>query len=235
MKLTRNYLIIFLLLSYAGGFYLRWYQLEFFYRILPTFFSGIGATLAATFVLMISMGSYNFVVLSRFTKIIDKIKKGEKITEEERRIAIRSQSKVNIISLITNMIGFGAGQAFAIIVDAKNGVIVPVPSRIILIVIQAMLVGCLIAIFEIFIVGVLMRDDRRLLKIHSIDELDHDIKFSIRKKIIFSSAVILGLMGLQCFCLPYQIILGDCGEPVEDMMTEYLMNFPKVFIASFIL
>ena len=175
MKLTRNYLIIFLLLSYAGGFYLRWYQLEFFYRILPTYFSGIGSTLFATFVLMITMGSYNFVVLNRFSKVIKKIKNGEKITEEERKMAIRSQSKINIISLITNMIGFGVGQAFAIIVDAKNGVIVPVPSRITLIMIQAILVGCLIAIFEIFIVGVLMRDDRRLLKIHSVDELDHDI------------------------------------------------------------
>ena len=235
MKLTRNYLIIFLLLSYAGGFYLRWYQLEFFYRILPTFFSGIGATLAATFFLMLTMGSYNFVVLSRFTKIINKIKNGEKITQEERKIAIRSQSKINIISLITNMIGFGLGQAFAIFMDVKNGVIVFVPSRIILIMIQAILVGCLIAIFEIFIVGVLMRDDRRLLKIHSIDELDHDIKFSISNKIIFSSAVILGLMGLQCFCLPYQIIFGDCGAPVEDMMAEYLKSFPLVFIPCFAL
>ena len=180
MKLTRNYLIIFLLLSYAGGFYLRWYQLEFFYRILPTFFSGIGSTLLATFVLMITMGSYNFVVLNRFTKVIQKIKNGEKITDEERKMAIRSQSKINIISLITNMIGFGVGQAFAIIVDVKNGVIVPVPSRLTLIMIQAILVGCLIAIFEIFIVGVLMRDDRRLLKIHSVDELDHDISFSIK-------------------------------------------------------
>ncbi|MBR6215258.1 MAG: methyl-accepting chemotaxis protein [Spirochaetaceae bacterium] len=234
MKLTRNYLIIFLLLSYAGGFYLRWYQLEFFYRILPTYFSGIGSTLFATFVLMLTMGSYNFVVLNRFTKVIKKIKNGEKITDEERKMAIRSQSKINIISLITNMIGFGVGQAFAIIVDIKNEVIVFVPSRITLIMIQAILIGCLIAIFEIFIVGVLMRDDRRLLKIHSVDELDHDIRFSIKYKIIFSSVVILGLMGLQCFCLPYQIIFGDCGAPVEDMMSEYLRHFPKVFIATFI-
>ena len=234
MKLTRNYLIIFLLLSYAGGLYLRWYQLEFFYRILPTFFSGIGSTLFATAFLMLTMGSYNFIVLNKFTKIINKIKNGEKITEEERKTAIRAQSKVNIISLITNMIGFGVGQAFAIFVDVKNGVIVPVASRLTLIMFQAILVGCLIAIFEIFIVGVLMRDDRRLLKIHSVDELDHDIRFSIRKKIIFSSVVILGLMGLQCFCLPYQIIFGDCGKPVQDMMSEYLKSFPIVFIASFI-
>lgn len=234
MKVTRNYLIIFLLLTYSGGFYLRWYQLEFFYRILPTFFSGIGSTLLAVFVLLITMGSYNFIVLNRFTKVIKKIKNGEKITEQERKQAIRSQSKINIISLVTNMIGFGVGQAFAIIMDIKNKVIVFVPSRILFIMIQAILIGCLIAILEIFLIGIIMRDDRRLLKINSVEELDHDIKFSIRKKIILSSIVILGLMGLQCFCLPYQIIFGDCGAPVEDMMSEYLRNFPKVFIATFI-
>lgn len=234
MKLSKKYLIIFLLLTFSAGFYLRWYQLEFFYRILPTYFSGIGATLMAIGGLLVIMGSWIFVVLNRFTSVVEKKKRGEKITDEERRQAIDAQSIINKLCIATNMVGFVIGQAFAIFMDVKNNVIIFVPSRITFILMESFLVGCLVAILENFILGVMMRDDRRLLKIHSVDELTHDIDFSISKKIILSCVVILALMGLQCFCLPYQMILQDSGMPVQNVMSEYIKAFPKVFIATFI-
>lgn len=234
MNALKKYLISFILLSYAGGLYLRWYHLNYFYRMQDTYFSGIGVTLISITVLLIIICFIDYKILSKFYKTIAKIKNGEQISEEERTQALGASKKINIVCVITNVVGFVIGQVFASSMDIINGVIIAVPSRLAFILLEATLVGSSLSLYEIFLFSHFISDDRKLLNIHTVDKMGKNFSLSIKAKLVLASMVGLLLMGVHCFCASYQLILQDGGKPVTNMMSEYLASALPIFILTFI-
>lgn len=234
MKTLRKYLISFVLLSFAGGLYLRWFQLTYFYRIQETFFSGIATTLISITALMIILCIIDSIFLKPFVSAITKIKNGESLSESEYQKAISSIKKIDTACVIGNAIGFVIGQVLASTLDIINGVVIAVPSKLAFIFFEAVLVGTCLSLYETTLLTRFMYKDYKLLKMHTTDRLKKEPSLSIQGKLILSTLATLMLMGVHCFCAAYQIILQDSGTPVANQMSEYLKSFFPVFLGTLI-
>lgn len=234
MKKITKFLLVFIVLSYSASFYLRVIQLNFFYRIGDTFWSGIGATLISVTLLIAVCSVFIVRILNKFYLTVEKVRNGESISDQERKNAIKAYNKINIISVVMNLVGFGVGQVVASFADIANGVILPDSSRLALIFTQAMTVGVIVALYEIFILGVLITEDREVLSISNVSEFPGSFRPSISYKFILATLAILILTAVNCFGAVFQIILQDGGKPVVDAYSEYLANFPLAFFGSII-
>lgn len=234
MKKITKFLLVFIVLSYSASFYLRVIQLNFFYRIGDTFWSGIGATLISVTLLIAVCSVFIIRILNKFYLTVEKVRNGESISDQERKNAIKAYNKINIISVVMNLVGFGVGQVVASFADIANGVILPDSSRLALIFTQAMTVGVIVALYEIFILGVLITEDREVLSISNVSEFPGSFRPSISYKFILATLAILILTAVNCFGAVFQIILQDGGKPVVDAYSEYLANFPLAFFGSII-
>ena len=234
MRLTEKYLITFFGISLFGMFFLRWLALDFMYRNMQAYWSGLALSLISTLVLAAVIGAFIFRALIPYEKTVKKLRNGGTVTLEEKDTALKAYSKVVFFVILTNVIGFFVGQGIVLIL----GVCVikdtpPIASRLILTMVQATLVGTMAAFYEIFALSNFMSEDRKLLQIRSLKEFGKKRFSPFSSRIIAVSAVTLIFMGVNSFTAPYGLIYNQ-GEPVSDIYAEYYISSIKAVVGSFI-
>ena len=223
MKLPVKYLLAFAAISLTGAFGLRWLALEFLYRDMGPFWSGIGPTLLSTIVLLVLVSIFIARQLIHFERIVAKAKRGEALSAEERARALGAYRKVNTLSISTNVVGFFIGQIVVLVLEIAQGSLVVNGPRIVLTVIQATFVGGIAALFEVNLLNNWMAESRKLLRLQSTGDFGSGKRMTISGRIILAALVTLGFMGLNAFCASFALIQG-CGEPAADPMAEYLRS-----------
>jgi methyl-accepting chemotaxis protein len=222
MKILHKYLTIFSTASFIGALTLRWLALEFLYHKMGDFWSGIGTTVIATGGLAVIIGVLIGRHIAQLERVVEKVRNGEAITQEDRKTALGVYAKVNKITITANVVGFIIGQFVVMFLDIKAGVVPYHFSCSTIIMIQSTLVGTIAALYEIYSLNILMADYRKLLRIHSIDEFGNGWNLTISGKILVSCVATLLFMGVNAFAAAYGIIAlpGTIGG--SDELGTYL-------------
>lgn len=212
-KITWRFYAFFAACCYFGGLFLRYYAMFYFYKTPEEFFPNIAPTLIAVTGLLILFGFLICSGLRKFDSIIEKVYKGEPITEKERRTALNTYSREVIIIITANVAGFIIGQVVCMILDFKNGVLPYTFERAVLIVIQASLIGFVLALYETYLLNTMMIGPRKLLNITSLDGFGkagrESSRITVTKKLILVFIATLCLMADNMLSAPFFLTLDS--------------------------
>lgn len=233
MKLHRKFLALFIAASFVGLLYLRWLALAFLYRDLDSYWSGIGSSVAATLVLLVAVSVPVGIMLGRFERFLDRARAGEALDAKERALALGSYNRVIRIVIATNIAGFFVGQTAVLVIGLIAESLAYNLPRLILTVVQAIFVGAIAALYEIYSLDGWMAEGRRLLAIEDVGEFGSGRRVSIAGKIELTAAIGLGFMGINGLCASFALISGSGTKP-DDMMAAYLQSGAVALIATFV-
>lgn len=234
MSIFKRYLALFVPVTIISVSLLRWYAMEFLYRTPEKYWPGMPTTLGAAVILMFIVVIILFIITRPFNKIIRKASRGETVTTEETKFALGIYEKINIITISANVVGFFIGQIGVIALEVSQGIIEYHPSRIILTVIQATLIGALSASYTVFILNELFAPFRKVLRIHSADVFAKKQIMPLNTTLLIISAVALAYMCCNTLSVSFEIINRQAVNPVPDALSEYFKGGALVFVVSFI-
>lgn len=221
------------LCGYAGALTLRWLQLGLLYRTLDQYFVGIASTLLIVSLLAGIMAIFMVKALLPMNDLARKIQDGKIPDEKDRLMAGKVYGKIRVIVFIENAIGFIFGQTIVAVIDFMNGVYPFTPSRFAIIVVQAVCIGLIISLYEIYYFDLIFLPFREMLNIHSMKV--YGKKGSpVSSKILLVSAVTLLFMGTNAMSTAYGILNGDNVSSSTDLMGEYLRGGIGCVVLNFV-
>lgn len=221
------------LCGYAGALTLRWLQLGLLYRTLDQYFVGIASTLLIVSLLAGIMAIFMVKALLPMNDLARKIQNGKIPDEKDRLMAGKVYGKIRVIVFIENAIGFILGQTSVAVIDFMNGVYPFTPSRFAIIVVQAVCIGLIISLYEIYYFDLIFLPFREMLNIHSMKV--YGKKGSpVSSKILLVSAVTLLFMGTNAMSTAYGILNGDNVSSSTDLMGEYLRGGIGCVVLNFV-
>lgn len=221
------------LCGYAGALTLRWLQLGLLYRTLDQYFVGIASTLLIVSLLAGIMAIFMVKTLLPMNDLARKIQNGKVPDEKDRLMAGKVYGKIRVIVFIENAIGFIFGQTIVAVIDFMNGVYPFTPSRFAIIVVQAVCIGLIISLYEIYYFDLIFLPFREMLNIHSMKVYGKKGS-SISSKILLVSAVTLLFMGTNAMSTAYGILNGDNVSSSTDLMGEYLRGGIGCVVLNFV-
>ena len=223
MSITMQFGLVFFSESIIGTLTLRWLALDFLYRLMPDFFSGIASSIVAT----VAFATIVFIFIYRqfkpIEKIIKRVKSSGEILEEDRTVVLSAFRKISMLVIVFNVVGFIIGQLLVMIMDVKNGAVPYELSRLVIIMIQATCVGAIAALYGIYYLDSLFSSVRRLLNIHSISYFGNVKKHYVSGRILLVFAITLFFMGLNCFTCGYALLHGDNIPAGTNIMKTYIL------------
>ncbi|MBQ0168125.1 MAG: hypothetical protein KBT02_13550 [Treponema sp.] len=235
-KLTVRFYTFFAICCYFGSLFLRFYAMCYFYRTPEDFFPNIGPTLIATTGLLFLFSFLICPPLIKFDQTIQKVSQGAQITEEERRKALNTYNREVIFIIIANVTGFVIGQITVMSMDFKNGVVPYTFERALLIVIQAVLIGFVLALYEIYFLNTMMMTPRKLLNITSLEGFGKNnngkSRITVTRKIILVFIATLCLMGVNMLSAPFYLAL-DNSFTEQERLNLYMRFGSGGFLTTF--
>lgn len=220
--------------GYIGALSLRWQQLTLLYRTPEQYFVGIGTTLAAVTVLAVLFGILFAKILSPLNDLGKRIQNGDTFTDQDSILAGKINMKINIAVFIENSLGFIIGQTSVSIIDFVLGNFVFTPSRFLIIIIQAVCIGTIISLYEIYYFDLLFIPFREKLQIHDIKTYGQKHNRPIASKILLIASITLVYMGVNAFSTGYGLIIGDNVTSNTNEMREFLINGIICILLNFI-
>lgn len=234
MNITKRFTPVVFAGSIAGTLTLRWLALEFLYRLMPEFWTGIVSSLLATGALACIVIFIIALFLRPIEVISKRISQTGEIKETDRNTVIAAYRKVSIAVVIQNVVGFIIGQLLVMVLDVKAGVVPYQLSRLVIIMIQATCVGSIVALYDIYYLDMLFAGCRKILNIHSMDMFGSVKKHSIATRILLVSAVTLFFMGLNAFTCGYALLHGDNITSNTNILGTYLGYGIKCITITFV-
>lgn len=234
MSIFKKYVVAFIPTIFIAVTVLRWYALEFVYRTPAKMWSGSPVTYITTLFLVLVVLVIVYFITKPFDELIKKINKGYEPSVEERNESLSVYSKIKIVTIVVNLIGFFIGQIAVIIMEVSMGLTEYNLTRIIFTVLQAVSVGSVSAFYTIFTFNEMISSQREMLKIRNVDD------FNIKKPIAFSFSLggifILSLihMSINTMCVGYGIIDFVNTAPVSEPLGAFLKGGILVFFTSFL-
>lgn len=220
MKLSlKRFFITFVLCTFGGTFTLRWLALDFLYRTMDSFVSGISATIISSLALSVGFSFVLYYWLYKIELIGKKVNKTGVVEEADKKFVLSCFKIVKIVVVIANMIGFFFGQLICMVLDFKAGVLPYEFSRALIIMIQAILVGIIAAEYEIYYLDNLLGPYRNLLQLRSVNDIPGK-PHSISSRVFIASITTLLFMWICSFSCGYAIIHQD--NLSGDLMKQYL-------------
>lgn len=234
MSITKRFIPVVFLGGLVGTLTLRWLALEFLYRLMPNFWTGIASSILAT----IALAGIIAIIITTFIMPIERIAKRiqqtGKVQDGDREVVITAYRKVCIAVVIQNVIGFIIGQLLVMVLDVKNGVVPYQLSRLVIIMIQATCVGTIIALYEIYYLDLLFAQLRNMLNIHSMDDFKSVRKHSVSARILLVFSITLFFMGLNAFTCGYALLHGDNITATTNILGTYLRYGFSCILITFI-
>ncbi|MCQ2589201.1 MAG: methyl-accepting chemotaxis protein [Treponema sp.] len=233
-NLTARFVPVTLLCGYAGALSLRWHQLSLLYRTIDQYFAGIASTLGAVTILGLVFAFFFAKALAPINSLGNRIEKGEPITPEDSILAGKVNSKINLLVFIENSLGFIIGQTAVSIIDFVNGVYIFTPSRFAIIFAQAVCIGTIISLYEIYYFDLVFIPFREKLQIHNIKTYGTKKNNYIAHKILLIAVITLFYMGVNAYSTGYGLLYGENITPETNLMKEFITNGTICIIINFI-
>ena len=223
-----------LLGGYIGALSLRWQQLTLLYRTPDQYFKGIGTTIGAVTILAFIFALIFLKILSPMNELGKRIQNGEAVSEKDSILAGKVNKKINICVFIENSIGFIIGQTSVSVIDFINGVYVFTPSRFAIILLQAVCIGTILSLYEIYYFDLLFIPFREKLQIHDIKTYGRKHNRPIAYKILLIAAVTLVYMGVNAYSTGYGLLYGDNVTSNTNVMKEFITYGIICIVLNFI-
>ncbi len=220
--------------GYLGALSLRWHQLTLLYRTPDQYFVGIGTTIGAVTVLCLIFIGVFLKILAPMNKLERRIQENAELTDEDSKLAGRINKKINICVFIENAIGFIFGQIIVSVIDFINGVYEFTPSRFGIIVVQAICIGTIISLYEIYYFDLVFIPLREKLQIHDIKTYGRKHNNPIAYKILLVALVTLIYMGVDAYSTGYGLLHGDLLTADTNVMKEFTTNGYICIVVNFI-
>ncbi len=234
MSVFKKYLITFVPTIFIGVTVLRWYALEFVYRTPEKMWSGSPTTYITTLLLSFVVLGLVYYITKPFDNLIKKINEGYEPTTAERNAALGVYSKIKLITVIANLLGFFVGQIVVIIMEVSMGITEYNLTRIVFTVMQAVSVGSVSAFFTIFTFNEMISSQRELLKIRNVEgfNIKNPVPYSYSLGIIIIISLIH--MSINTLCVGYGLIDFMNTAVVANPLHVFLRSGIIVFFTSFI-
>ncbi len=209
------------LIAYTGALSLRWHQWQLLTRTLPQFMEGLGTLFAIVTSLATLISIFIGIELHKTNKLAERILAGDKPTDADRALAVKVYNRVRFWLAIENVVGFFLGNGAIAILDISLGVTTYIPSRLFLIIVEAVCMGTIVTFYEVYLFDTKFKPFREILEIHSIG---NNKTTHISSKILLVTFVCFTFMGVNAFTCGYGLLHGDNINPGLDVMKEYLLN-----------
>jgi methyl-accepting chemotaxis protein len=209
------------LIAYTGALSLRWHQWQLLTRTLPQFTEGLGTLFAIVTSLATLISIFIGIELHKTNKLAERILAGDKPTDADRALAVKVYNRVRFWLAIENVVGFFLGNGAIAILDISLGVTTYIPSRLFLIIVEAVCMGTIVTFYEVYLFDTKFKPFREILEIHSIG---NNKTTHISSKILLVTFVCFTFMGVNAFTCGYGLLHGDNINPGLDVMKEYLLN-----------
>lgn len=223
-NLILKFIPVTLVFGYLGALSLRWHQLNLLYRSMDQFFVGIGSTIGAVTILAVIIGIFFVRALLPINKLASRLEAGELPSQEDAVLATKTFNKVRILIFIENSLGFIIGQIAVCILDFANGVYPFTLSRFMIIVVQAVCIGIIVSLYELYYFETIFTPFREMLNIYDIKNYGKEKVSHYSSKILLISIVVLIYMGTNAMSTGYGLLNGDNLTAEVDVMKEYITN-----------
>ena len=224
-NLTLTFVPITFLCGYIGTLSLRWHQLTLLYRRQDLYFEGLGTTFAAVTILATLAMLFFIQVIKPINALSKRLNAGEAPTKKDALIATRTYSLTRLIILMQNALGFVIGQVAVCIIDFSNGVFPFTLSRFVIICVQAICIGTIVSLYELYYFEMLFTPYFEMLHIHNIRDFGKKKIPCLSSKIFLIAFVTLLYMGTNAMSTAYALLKAEnlAGTPTNSM-AEYLAN-----------
>lgn len=237
MKRVNNLLLLFLpvtlVCGYIGALSLRWHQLGLLYRTLDQYFVGLATTFLSVTGLCLLIAPFFVKFLLPVQKLGKRLEEGHEVTIADRTLAGKAYNRVRFLVFLENSMGFIIGQTIVSVLDFIAGNYPFTPSRFAIICVQAICIGTIISLYEVYYFNLIFMPYRELLQIHDIETYGKKPR-PISGKIILVSVFTLIYMGTDAFSTGYGLLIGDHVTAQTNIMKEYLTNGVICIIVNFI-
>lgn len=202
---------------------LRWYAMQFLYRAMDEFVSGLPVTLGATVLLTIVVAIIVKKFTSPFDEMLNKVQTGYELTDEERIIALKVTRKVNWVITIACVVGFFIGQILVLIIEVSSGVREFHLVRLIFTVVQAVLIGFVVNVVIISNFEEQVSPYRRMLGINNYEQFSVFKCSSFKSKVFLVIIPCLLVLAINTLAVPFEIINRQNTAPVPNALANYLI------------
>ena len=173
MNIFLTYAVNFFCSGMIGVVLLSWFQNYFLNGDVQLFLDTLPLTILVPCVLAAVIFSFAYLTLKPLMKILSDLKQENRdATSEEKQICIKAEKKLDKLTIIGMVMGFGVGVLSTYFIKLSNGAFPFEVPRTILVVIQAICFGTLGSIHTIFVTNAKFSKYRKILKIKKLEKTD---------------------------------------------------------------
>lgn len=226
MSIFSFFCIVFSSVTYFSTLCLRWCQLEFIWNEGSTMWTSptllFNVAVATVLVLIINIGAY--FVAKPFDEILKVLKKENRgATQEEIRICLGSYRKLMFFVIGAFFTGSFLGQLIIMVVGVVSGSWAFVPSRLVLIMAQAVGFGGLSAISVITALEQMAIKTNAHLRMLTITGIKNSKTTNVSRSISMIFFIAIFFVGVNILSVPYGIIFDkDSGILEGEMLPLFL-------------
>lgn len=233
MSITTIYIILFSITTYIGVTFLSWFQINFIHGIPENFISGLPITLGITSGLIFIVCLIVYIFLRPYSKLLKELKEGTKVpTNQDQKYAVYCQNKLNIISLVSIVIGFICGNTSTFVVKILKGVLQFNLFKFILVILQSIIFGAMVSMYAIYVLNEYIAKTRKYFKIQSLDTSKKHKQFHRIMTIIFSVSILYLIINITL--TSFNLLERAESTIVPNALSMYIKNVSIVIFISFI-
>lgn len=223
MSISASFTILFsasILICVTG---LRWCALEFIYNDPGVMWSTSGLTYLVTFILMGISILVAIRIVRPFDRTIRRIKEtGGRATEEEIAVCLSCYKKLNIVTVLCNLIGFFVGQIVVTVLGFYIDGTPYVFSRFFLVIAQAVGFGMISCLSTMNGMDAFLAPLRRMLKVRSLKEHQKSRHMNVAWSITVTAFCILYFVSMNMYTVYYgsSFIAETTGTGAERLVED---------------
>src|SRR5574344_1057647 len=233
MKVTFKFILFFIVVTFIALLYLCWIDYHFIYGNIAMWPTTDTLTLIELIMIlsaMIAVVLWRF--LHRYDKYIERLQRGETLTQEERSRTMDCYSKAVWVIIVANALGFCIGKIVMawLLISRFPEMNAKALGNLTLGFIQSFMIGIIAALYETFVLNIMMTKSRELLKIRHTTEFGKGFHISVTGKILLIAISSFIFIGCNTFLSPFFIISKQC----EPMLPVYYEKGFEAFLFTFI-
>jgi methyl-accepting chemotaxis protein len=233
MKVTFKFILFFMVVTFIASLYLCWIDYHFIYGNLAMWPTTDTLTLIElTMILSAMIAVVLWRFLHRYDKYIERLQRGETLTQEERSRTMDCYSKAVWVIIVANALGFCIGKIVmtVLLISRFPEMNAKALGNLTLGFIQSFMIGIIAALYETFVLNIMMTKSRELLKIRHTTEFGKGFHISVTGKILLIAISSFIFIGCNTFLSPFFIISKQC----EPMLPVYYEKGFEAFLFTFI-
>lgn len=231
MNIFLTYAVNFFCSGMVGVVLLSWFQNYFLNGDVQLFLDTLPLTILVPCALAAVIFSFAYLTLKPLMKILSDLKQENRdATSEEKQICIKAEKKLDKLTIIGMVMGFGVGVLSTYFIKLSNGAFPFEVSRTILVVIQAICFGTLGSIHTIFVTNAKFSKYRKMLKIKKLEKTD--LSWKVNTSILTFVIAYICFTTINLIFVPFQIVVNQ-DHSIEDPTSFFLLQSGIVFLISF--